>query len=242
VFSRFVLFMPYADCIADMDGCAFALAGARLVARPSGALWVPAARLLVAADLHLGKAERLARRGGGLLPPYETEETLSRLAAEVAALAPETVLLLGDSFDDGRAAEALDDESRARIAALAAGRRWVWAAGNHDPAPLGLPGTHALEWRTGPLICRHVAARDAPAGEVSAHFHPKASLETRGRRVRRRCFLADERRVILPAFGAYTGGLDATDAVFDPLLGPDARALLLGRKVVAVPRAALAVR
>lgn len=234
--------MTHADCIADTDGFAFALAGVRLVARPSGALWVPGARLLAAADLHLGKAERLARRGGGLLPPYETQETVSRLAAEIAALAPEVVLLLGDSFDDGRAAEALDDDARSRIAALAAGRLWVWAAGNHDPAPLDLPGTHALDWRAGALTFRHVAAPDAPPGEVSAHFHPKATLEIRGRRVRRRCFLADGRRVILPAFGAYTGGLDARDAVFDPLLGPDARALLLGRKVVAAPRAALTER
>lgn len=198
--------------------------------------------MLVVADLHLGKAERLARRGGALLPPYETAETLARLTAEVAALDPETVVCLGDSFDDGRAAEALDDESRARIAAMAAGRRWVWVAGNHDPAPLGLPGRHAMAWRAGPLVLRHIAEAGAPPGEASGHFHPKATLATRGRRVRRRCFLIDAGRAILPAFGAYTGGLDATDAAFDPLLGPRARALLLGPKVIAVPRGALAGR
>jgi DNA ligase-associated metallophosphoesterase len=227
---------------ADTAGLDFALAGARLRARPSGALWVAEAGLLVVADLHLGKAERMARRGGGLLPPYETAETLARLADEVAALAAETVLCLGDSFDDARAADALDAAARARLAAMAAGRRWVWAAGNHDPAPLGVPGTHVNEWRWGALTFRHIAAADAPPGEVSGHYHPKATLATRARRVRRRCFLADDRRAILPAFGAYTGGLDATDAAFDALLGPEARALLLGTKVAAVPRAALAGR
>jgi DNA ligase-associated metallophosphoesterase len=212
------------------------------LARPSGALWLPAAGLLVVSDLHLGKAERLARRGGALLPPYETAETLARLAAEVDALGPATVLCLGDSFDDLRAAEALDEAARETLARLAAGRRWVWAAGNHDPAPLDLPGAHAAEWREGPFTFRHIAAEGAAPGEVSGHYHPKAVLAARGRRVRRRCFLADSRRIILPAFGAYTGGLDATDAAFDALLGPEARALLLGRKVIAAPRSALASR
>ncbi len=227
---------------AAPDGLDFSLAGATLTARPSGALWLAAERLLVVADLHLGKAERLARRGGGLLPPYETAETLARLAAEIDALAPAMVLCLGDSFDDGRAAAALEETARERLAALAAGRRWVWAAGNHDPAPLGLPGTHALEWRAGPLVFRHIAAPAAPPGEVSGHYHPKAVLAARGRRVRRRCFLADARRAILPAFGAYAGGLDATDPAFDALLGREARAFLIGAKVVAAPRAALAGR
>ena len=111
------------------------LAGARLAARASGALWWPDERLLCVADLHLGKSERLARRGGALLPPYETAETLDRLAAEIAALAPARVVCLGDSFDDSAAGAALAPDQAARLYALAAGREWIWIAGNHDPAP-----------------------------------------------------------------------------------------------------------
>ena len=224
---------------AAEGGCAFALAGARLVARPSGALWAPDLGVLAVADLHLGKAERMARRGGALLPPYADADTLARLSAEIAALDPGTVVSLGDGFDDGRAAGALAPEAAERLAALAEGRRWVWIAGNHDPAPHGHPGRCAPEWAAGPLLFRHVAEAGAPPGEVSGHFHPKATLALRGRRVRRRCFLADARRAILPAFGAYTGGLDALSAAFDALLGPEARALLLGRRVIAAPRCAL---
>lgn len=224
------------------EGFPLTLADAALVARPSGALWLAETAALVVADLHLGKAERLARRGGCLLPPYETAETLARLAAEVDALAPRRVICLGDSFDDCAAADALDAAARERIAALAAGRDWVWAAGNHDPGPVALPGRFAGEWREGPLTLRHIARAGAAPGEVSAHFHPKATLCLRGRRVTRRCFLADARRVILPAFGAFTGGLDALSPALDALLGPEARALLLGRTVVAAPRAMLAAR
>ena len=121
---------------------AIELAGARLEARASGALWWQAERLLCVADLHLGRSERLARRGGTLLPPYETAETLDRLAAEIAALAPARVVCLGDSFDDGAAAPALAAADAAVLAALIAGRDWIWVAGNHDPLPLALAGRH----------------------------------------------------------------------------------------------------
>ena len=118
-----------------MDEQPVTLAGARLAARASGALWWPEERLLCVADLHLCKSERLARRGGPLLPPYETAETLERLADEIAALAPAGVVCLGDSFDDGAAGAALDAEDAARLMALMAGRDWIWIAGNHDPGP-----------------------------------------------------------------------------------------------------------
>ncbi len=158
-----------------MNGHAFTLCGAALVARPSGALWWPAARLLAVADLHLGKAERLARRGGPLLPPYETADTLARLAAEVDALAPATVLCLGDSFDDPDAALGLAESAGRDLARLAAGRLWVWIAGNHDPGPPGPGATHRGMWREGPLAFRHIALPEA-AGEVSGHYHPKARI------------------------------------------------------------------
>ncbi len=222
------------------NGARITLAGAELFLRPSGALYWPDESLLCVGDLHLGRAERLARRGAGLLPPYETLDTLERLAAEVAALGPRCVICLGDSFDDLLAAEGLEDAALARIGELAAGRRWIWVAGNHDPGPAGLPGSYRGALSVGPLAFRHVAqAKPAPGGEVSAHYHPKGRLARRGIVVTRRCFLVDSHRVILPAFGTYTGGLDASDPVFDRLLDREAQAYLLGRTVACVARARL---
>jgi DNA ligase-associated metallophosphoesterase len=218
------------------------LAGARLALLPSGVLWWPAAGLMAAGDLHLGRAERAARTGAALLPPYETAETLDRLAGEVGCLAPRTVLLLGDSFDDMAAAEGIAEAIVERVLGLAAGRRWIWIAGNHDPGPLALPGSHRAEWREGPLVFRHVAeAADSGAAvgfpaEVSAHYHPKARLSLRGQPIARACFLADGGRLILPAFGTYTGGLDIRDPAFDRLVGADAIAFLTGAPLTAVPR------
>jgi len=224
---------------AQTNGLAIDFPPEPLIARSSGVLWAPRLRLLAAADLHLGKAERLARRGAGLLPPYETTETLARLEAEISALAPEVVICLGDSFDDDAAATALDPAARERIRAMAEGRDWVWIAGNHDPAAPDLPGVAAPEHRAGGLILRHTAAPVTEPGEISGHYHPKATLSLRGRRIARRCFLHDRRRVILPAFGAYVGGLNAADTAFDTLLSANAWALLLGARVTAAPRAAL---
>ncbi|MGF1658563.1 MAG: ligase-associated DNA damage response endonuclease PdeM [Rubrimonas sp.] len=221
------------------DGLGLSLVGARVVARPSGALFLPEARILAAADLHLGKCARAARFGGALLPPYETAATLDRLAAEIDALRPETVLCVGDSFDSADAAEALAPGDRRRLAALAAGRRWVWLAGNHDPSPPDAPGEWAERWEQAGLVFVHEARAGDPPGAVSGHHHPKAQLWLKGRRIVRRCFLHDRRRLILPAFGAYAGGLDAADPIFDALLEPEARALMLGPRLIAAPRAAL---
>jgi DNA ligase-associated metallophosphoesterase len=220
-----------------MTGFDFTFCGAALTALPSGALWWEEARLLTVADLHLGKSERLARRGGALLPPYETAETLARLAEDVARLRPAIVVCLGDSFDDLEAEGALTEAEAADLNRLMAGRRWIWIEGNHDPGPLEIGGDHLGELRHGPLTFRHIAAPGA-TGEVSGHYHPKARLNARGRSVSRRCFLTDARRVILPAFGTYTGGLDARS---EPLaaLFPTGQALMLGLRVVPTPLAVL---
>ena len=227
-----------------MNGVEIVLAGARLSLLSTGVLWWPAARLLAAGDLHLGRAERAARTGAALLPPYETVETVDRLAAEVDRLRPRTVMMLGDSFDDMTAAEGLDDAVIERLIRLAAGRRWIWIAGNHDPGPAALPGSHRAEWREGPLVFRHVAdgtaARGAFPGEVSAHYHPKARLCLRGQPIARPCFLAGATRLILPAFGTYTGGLDIRDAAFDGLVGDAATAFLTGRCITPLPRRCVA--
>ena len=214
------------------------LNGAKLTGRPSGALWWPEERLLCVADLHLGKSERIARRGGPLLPPYETAETLDRLAAEIGALDPATVICLGDSFDDMDASGALAPADLGRLTALAAGREWLWIAGNHDPAPLAMPGGHLAELARGPLVFRHAAEEAAPPGEVSGHYHPKLRLAARGRTITRACFLHDDRRLILPAFGAYTGGLRADHPSLLALFAHPARAILTGAPCLSLPLAA----
>ena len=217
-----------------MNGCDFDLNGERLTALGSGALWWPTEGLLCVSDLHLGKSERMARRGGSALPPYETRDTLERLEADINRLQPTTVVCLGDSFDDLGAALALDQEDRLWINRLQAGRRWIWIEGNHDPGPVDLGGSHLAELRHGPLTFTHIAT-DAAQGEVSGHYHPKAALPTRGRTISRPAFLVDQVRVILPAFGTYTGGLRSDAAVLNRLMQPGAQAIMTGKTPLAVP-------
>lgn len=222
-----------------MNKIGLTFAATCLELRGAGTLWWPDAGLLCVSDLHLGKSERMARRGGPLLPPFEGRETLARLEAEVDALAPRTVICLGDSFDDVDAAHALPDTDRATLTRLMAGREWVWIAGNHDPGPVDLGGTHMAEISLGGLVFRHVAQACAAPGEVSGHYHPKAVLQARGRVVRRAAFVHDDRRLILPAFGTFTGGLDLRDAAFRSVLSADARAILTGPTMVTLPVAGL---
>ncbi len=216
------------------NGHTFTFAGERLIARPSGALHWPAAHLLVVSDLHLGKSERIARRGGALLPPYEVVDTLTRLEADIHETDPAAVISLGDSFDDMAAAEGLAPAFRDWLERLVAGRDWTWVTGNHDPAPTGLGG-HAAEGVTcGPMTFRHIATDDGTF-EVSGHYHPKASLSVRGRAISRPCFLRDDRRLILPAYGTYTGGLRSRDRALTELMGSGARAILAGLPMVEIP-------
>ncbi len=217
-----------------MNTYSFHLNGATLEARPTGTLWWPDARLLCVADLHLGKSERMARRGGTMLAPYETLDTLARLEAEISMLAPAHVVALGDSFDDLRAAAALPDAMRAALTRLTSASRWTWITGNHDPGAPGLPGMSRDSLRLGPLIFRHIALADDGAGidgEVSGHFHPKARLGATSRP----CFVLDGRRVVLPAFGTYTGGLNCLHPDLRGLFGADALAVLTGSRALPVP-------
>ncbi|WP_102110160.1 ligase-associated DNA damage response endonuclease PdeM [Oceaniglobus roseus] len=217
-----------------MDACAFTLSGETLFARASGALWWPAGRLLCVSDLHLGKCERIARRSGNMLPPYETQDTLLRLQSEIEALDPARVVCLGDSFDDLDAAASLPEAERLWLLRLQAGRRWIWIEGNHDPGPVEFGGTHLAELPLPPLTFRHIA-RKGEAGEVSGHYHPKACLSLRGRMVSRPCFLHDSDRVILPAFGTYTGGLRWDDPALAGLMRREATAVLTGPMAHALP-------
>ena len=209
------------------NGFAFDLAGARLLALPSGALLWPDRSMLVVSDLHLGKSERMDRRGGSFLPPYETRDTLDRLSQDVSRYDPATVLCLGDSFDDLSAAHALQGEDVLTLGKLMANRRWVWVEGNHDPGPLPFGGLQMAELPVGPITFRHIA-KDGASGEISGHYHPKATVRLRGGGVSRACFLVDRDRVVMPAFGTYTGGLHAHSDELTTLMRADALAVLLG--------------
>jgi DNA ligase-associated metallophosphoesterase len=217
-----------------MNGHGFTLAGVALVALGSGALWWPELRLLAVSDLHLGKSARLARVGGAMLPPYETRDTLARLEADIRRTDPAAVACLGDSFDDLAAAADLGEDERLWLTRLQAGRRWIWVAGNHDPGPVDLGGMHLAEMLAPPLAFRHVARRGA-SGEVSGHFHPKAVVRTRGGAVVRPCFLIDGDRVILPAFGTFTGGLRTEAPALSGMMRPGALAVLTGPAIQVVP-------
>lgn len=203
-------------------------------ATPAGVLWWEKERLLCVSDLHLGKSDRIARRGGPLLPPYENTDTLAKLADAISQLSPTTVVCLGDSFDDLAGQDALSEADANTLNRIMAGRRWIWIEGNHDPGPITLGGTHLAELCIGPLTFRHIAQPGATQ-EVSGHFHPKARVELRTSALNRPCFLIDSNRIVLPAFGAYTGGLRTTDPALSDLMDARAIAVLTGRQALPVP-------
>ena len=201
---------PSAARIATID-----VAGVSLVADLSGALYWEEERLLVVSDLHLEKGSSFASRGV-LLPPYDTLATLGRLASVIARHDPRTVIALGDSFHDREAHHRLSATDRNTIAALQARRDWIWILGNHDPAlPSDLGGTVASELAIGAIAFRHEPT--GAAGEIAGHLHPKARVATRARWLERRCFASDGERAVMPAFGAYTGGLSIRDAAFSKI-------------------------
>ena len=215
--------------------------GARLHPDLSGALFWPDRSTLVVSDLHLEKASSFAAKGH-LLPPYDTADTLHHLQGAILRFRPARVICLGDSFHDGEAPARLDREDAARIRALSADRDWIWIRGNHDPAPPeDWGGRVASELTLGPLTFRHEALAAGPfGGEVSGHYHPKASVRVRARRLTARCFVTDRRRLILPAFGAFTGGLDVLNPAIARHFAAGFVAHLLGRdRVFAFPSAAL---
>ncbi|MDA8747235.1 ligase-associated DNA damage response endonuclease PdeM [Litoreibacter sp.] len=213
---------------------AFTFCGVPLQALGSGALYWPDANLLVVSDLHLGKSERIARRTRQLLPPYEVTDTLIRLEEALDQTGATTVICLGDSFDDLTAGHGLAQDHSHWITRLMAGRKWIWIEGNHDPGPLEFGGSHLAHVIIEPLTFRHIARADAKA-EISGHYHPKASLHLRGRTITRPSFLVDKTRLILPAFGTYTGGLHSSSDTLGTLMGPDAYAILTGTAPCAVP-------
>src|SRR6201991_862512 len=188
------------------------VAGVTFIADLSGALFWEEQRLLVVSDLHLEKGSSFAMRGV-LLPPYDTIATLGRLGAVLARHDPRMVIALGDSFHDRAAHGRLSVPDRDTIAAFQLRRDWIWISGNHDPAlPSDLGGVVASEVAIGGIAFRHEPT--GASGEIAGHLHPKARVSTRGRSMERRCFACDGERAVMPAFGAFAGGLNIRDAAF----------------------------
>ncbi|MCZ6604365.1 MAG: ligase-associated DNA damage response endonuclease PdeM [Alphaproteobacteria bacterium] len=218
-----------------MHGAHLHIGGTAAIADPAGALYLPDHRALLVADLHLEKASAFAA-SGTMLPPYDSRQTLTLLDRLVRHYAPQAVYCLGDSFHDGDGPRRLDAVDGARLAKLTSGRRWIWIAGNHDgDAGLAWGGEAAVEIELGRLVLRHAATEGLdPIAEVSGHFHPKAAVRTRGRTITGRCFVTDGRRLILPALGAFAGGLDVTDPAIASLMAPRFQVFLMGRHRLAV--------
>ena len=199
------------------NGREIVVAGQSCMADTSGALYLAGSRTLIVSDLHLEKGSSFARRGM-LIPPYDTVATLMHLKRVVEHFEPARVIALGDSFHDRQAAERLSDHNRATIEELQDKRNWIWVTGNHDPAPpYGLAGEVCDEIRIGALILRHEPQAGASMGEIAGHLHPVARVVTARGSLRRRCFVSDGARCILPAFGAYAGGLNLRNEAFASL-------------------------
>lgn len=204
----------------------FSFAGHDMMALTSGALFWPARRALIVADLHFEKASWFARTGQ-MLPPYDSLATLADLDTIVARTDAAEIWCLGDSFHDDGGVARLPDAARAILARLMRHTRWCWITGNHDAAIddcFGAP--HMAEAEVDGLLLRHEAEAGETRPELSGHFHPKFAVALRGRRVSRRCFIAGRDKLILPAFGALAGGLDAGHAAIRRLTGPGAEALI----------------
>lgn len=223
------------------EACAkIIVAGEELWGDPTGALYWPAQTMLLVADLHFEKGSAFAAKGQ-LLPPYDTRATLRSLEVAIDRHAPQVVVALGDSFHDGEAGTRIADEDMARIQALTAKTDWLWLTGNHDEVlPDGIGGKIAVELLIGALTLRHEPAPAPARGELAGHLHPAAVVRTRSRSLRRRCFVGDGERLVLPSFGAYTGGLDISEDAFAGLFGRAPTAWVLGKdQVYEIPPARL---
>lgn len=208
------------------------LGGMDFIPDLSGALYAPEFRALLVADLHLEKGTSLARRGVHL-PPYDTRESLAQLRAAISASSPERLIFLGDSFHDGEARERIDAADLGVLRSITSSVDTIWITGNHDPAPPDdIGGRIVEEMALGPVTLRHQARmlREDEA-EISGHLHPAAAVHARGRRIRCRCFIADGRRMIMPAFGSYTGALSVRSEPFSALF-EDFHVWMIGEKAI----------
>jgi len=206
--------------------------GVQMLLDIAGALVWPARGTVVVADLHLEKGTGFAKHGT-LLPPYDSRTTLKRLKGVLNRHRPERVIALGDSFHDGDAASRLPHDDAATLSRLTGELEWIWIAGNHDPQPPEeFGGTVTDEFTDGAVIFRHEAQAGPVFGEISGHFHPKAAVTVRGRSISAPCFVGDGRRLILPSFGSYTGGLDVHDPAIADLFERRFVVHMLGRNSI----------
>lgn len=217
---------------AAREAARLVVAGVEFIADVSGALFHEAERLLIVADLHLEKGSAFAERRV-LLPPYDTAATLARLASVAMRLAPRAIIALGDSFHDVRAGDRMAESDRHALADVQRGRDFIWVAGNHDPEiPAFAGGVRCATFSLGPVTLRHEPAHGAQA-EIAGHLHPVARVVSKSGGARRRCFASDSNRCVMPAFGAYAGGLNIRDQAFAPLFPAGVtRAHVLGRSAV----------
>lgn len=207
------------------------LNGEALQLTPEGALFRQACRTLVVADLHFEKGSAMAARNRRLAPPYDTTLTLERLHAVMRRMRPERVVALGDSFHDISGPDRMNTADARRIRTLTEAVDWVWIEGNHDPSPpKSLGGRGAAELQMGSLRLRHEPEPGPAPGEIAGHLHPKAAVATTARRITAACFVTDGARLIMPAFGAYTGGLDVNATAIRRLFQRGFQVFLLGRE------------
>jgi DNA ligase-associated metallophosphoesterase len=205
------------------------LADVQVAALPEGALWLAEAKTLIVSDLHLEKGSAYAIRGQ-MLPPYDTHAALVRLAALIDRMAPDIVVSLGDSFHDGGGPARMAARDRTLLEGMVARCDWIWVEGNHDARSAEtLGGVVRDVLYIGALALRHEPTAGPAAGEIAGHLHPCARVTGRGRSVRRRCFATDGARLVMPAFGAFTGGLNVCDDAFAPLFPEGVMALVLGK-------------
>jgi uncharacterized protein len=201
-------------------------AGSILVPLPCGALYWPDERTLLVADLHLEKASFYASRGR-MLPPYDSTDTLAALIDAIETSGATRVVALGDSFHDAGGPDRLSLAARTTLSLLTRDLDWLWITGNHDHDSAATLGGRALvETRIAGIVLRHEAVPDDSGAEISGHFHPKVRVVTRGRDIVRRCFALTQTKLVLPAFGALTGGLDVADPAFAVALGRPLTALV----------------
>jgi DNA ligase-associated metallophosphoesterase len=207
----------------------FRLGDTFVAALPDGALWVAESKTLIVSDVHFEKGAAFARRGQ-MLPPYDTHAALLKLTDLMLRLQPDTIVSLGDSFHDRLGPVTMDGRDRELLQLLMSRCDWVWVEGNHDgKSPETLGGVVRDTLHLGALVLRHEPTNGAAPGEIAGHLHPCAKVSGRGRSVRRRCFAFDGERLVMPAFGEFTGGLNLRDEAFAPLFPNGALALVLGK-------------
>ena len=212
----------------------FYLVGEKLTALPTGSLFWEEMGILCVSDLHLGKTHRLNRFGAGALPPYENIDTLKRLQEDIHNTNPSCVICLGDSFDDPLAEKSLSTNEIDSLKILQNGRDWIWISGNHDPYISCKYGNYLNSFSKSAISFRHIALR-GENGEVSGHYHPKISVKLSNATVVTACFIADQNKIIMPAYGTYTGGMSVLSNEIKELVDPDAIVMLTGKKIRAIP-------